>query len=287
MNQANRVIFGDVRLDGVSWAGDATWFRLSPPGVAFDVGRGDLRLVGVEHLFVTHGHLDHALGLPFLLSHRTRHRGRPTRVYCPAEARGRFERFIAAAEDLEGATYEYELRGLTPDERVEIGKHHLVEPFSSSHVVDSLGFHLYRRVRRLAPDYEGRAEAELAALRREGITIEVESDLLVVSYCGDSGPEIFEREPRLFESRILVVECTFLDPGHVERARRYGHMHLEDLVVRRHRFENELIVLHHLSRRHTLAELRSRVERDLPELAERIEIVGAGDRPDGKEAASE
>jgi hypothetical protein len=42
------------------------------------------------------------------------------------------------------------------------------------------------------------------------------------------------------------------------------------------RFANETIVLHHLSRRFSPAELRRAVERGLPSLASRIRIMGEG-----------
>ena len=31
---------GDLRIEGFSRAGDDNWFRIHPPGLAFDVGRG-------------------------------------------------------------------------------------------------------------------------------------------------------------------------------------------------------------------------------------------------------
>ena len=77
--------FGDLRIEGWSRAGDETWFRIHPPGLAFDVGRGALQLGGAQDVFLSHGHLDHALGLPYVLSQRSLHRLVHTRVFCPAE----------------------------------------------------------------------------------------------------------------------------------------------------------------------------------------------------------
>ena len=65
-----RLTFGNLALEGVSRGGDRTWFRVHPPGLAFDVGRGALGLAGARDVFITHGHLDHCLGLPFVLSYR-------------------------------------------------------------------------------------------------------------------------------------------------------------------------------------------------------------------------
>ncbi|HEX3555575.1 MAG TPA: MBL fold metallo-hydrolase, partial [Thermoanaerobaculia bacterium] len=97
--------FGDLRIEGWSRAGDDNWFRIHPPGLAFDVGRGALQLAGAPDVFLSHGHLDHALGLPYVLSQRSLHRLVHTRVFCPAEIAEALAAFLTAAERLEQAHY--------------------------------------------------------------------------------------------------------------------------------------------------------------------------------------
>jgi ribonuclease Z len=63
---------------------------------------------------------------------------------------------------------------------------------------------------------------------------------------------VFTEHPSLAEVEVLVVECTFLRPTDRERARRFGHMHLDDLVALAPRLANRHLVLTHLSRRHRL-----------------------------------
>ena len=45
--------FQNLRIEGSSRAGDASWFRVHPPGLAFDVGRGSLALAGADEIFLT------------------------------------------------------------------------------------------------------------------------------------------------------------------------------------------------------------------------------------------
>lgn len=268
--------FGDLRIEGWSRAGDDNWFRVHPPGLALDVGRGALQLAGAQDVFLSHGHLDHAMGLPFVLSQRSLHRLVGTRVFCPAEIAEPLGAYIAAAERLEGARYRYELVPLRPGDRVEVGRGLHMEAFATDHVVPTLGYHLWRGRRRLAEAYAGLPREELIALRERGVdTSEVLEDLWL-SYCADTGPGIFESEPRIFGSRVLMMECTFVGEEHRDKGERFKHLHLGDIARYAERFRNEALVLHHLSRRFRVEELRAEVDRRLPELAPRIHILVEG-----------
>ena len=271
-NLTTSLRFGDLSLEGSSRAGVATWFRVHPPGLAFDVGRGSPVLTGAKDVFLTHGHLDHALGLPMVLSFRSS-AGRSTRVFCPRDVVDGVRNFVDAASRLEERTYDWRLEGLAPGRRVEVGPDLTVEAFSSDHVVPSLGYHLLRRKRRLRPELVGLPGQELGRRRRDGEDIEVETEEILLSYSGDTGPSLFESEPRLFQARVLLLECTFLGPGRRESAGAFGHLHVDDVVAVAERFEGEALVLHHLSRRYDEGELLREVLERAPCLNDRLFVV--------------
>ena len=122
----------------------------------------------------------------------------------------------------------------------------------------------------------------MKALRLAGESVQREHEEIWLSYCGDTGVGVWERSPRVAESRVLFLECTFLGERQRGKGSLYGHLHFDDLVTRADRLgAHEAIVLHHLSRRHTIAELRTEVNARLPELAARIHLWGEERAADG------
>jgi ribonuclease Z len=288
---------GDLTIEGLSLAGDQTWFRVRPPGLAFDVGRGASQLAGARDIFLSHGHLDHALGLPYVLSQRSLHQHAATRVFCPAPIAKPLTMLIEAAAQLERVHYACEIVPLAVGDRVPVARDLTIEAFATDHVVPSLGYHLHRRKQRLAAAFAGLAGNELAALRQRGVQIAETVEEQWLTYCGDTGPAVFDLSPALFDSRILLLECTFLDAdlpgmsrqataatdlpggGARDKGELYKHLYFSDIERVAGRFRNQHIVLHHLSRRYRMADLRAALAARLPELAPRVHLMTEGTAP--------
>lgn len=62
------------------------------------------------------------------------------------------------------------------------------------------------------------------------------------------------------------MELTFLAPGHRrEKIHKYGHIHLDDLVERADKFQNEVIIGAHVSTRYHPDRAQKLVEKRVPE----------------------
>jgi ribonuclease BN (tRNA processing enzyme) len=64
-------------------------------------------------------------------------------------------------------------------------------------------------------------------------------------------------------AKVLLLECTFVEPDQLDRARAGNHMHARDLPAILPRLANERILLTHLTRRTALAEARTLLRREL------------------------
>lgn len=261
-----------IPFHGVSVAGRETWFHVPSLDLAFDVGRSPADVVPAPSLFLSHAHLDHAGGLAYWASQRRLLRLPEARVFTDASAVPAWRQILALHGGLEGVDYHVSVEPLAPGSSVELRRDLSVAAFRADHKVPALGFVASEVRRRLVPEWQGRPEAEVreAILRGEAITARSARPLLAFS--GDTGVGFFDSAPRAaLEAKVLLLECSFVDPEDVPRARHYGHLHVDDVAERAELFANEALVLTHLTLRSTPEELRAAIARRLPaSLAPRV-----------------
>ncbi|MGD9253394.1 MAG: hypothetical protein PVG92_05630 [Holophagae bacterium] len=165
---------------------------------------------------------------------------------------------LAAFARLEGGDrYRVEVDGVADGERRAVRKDMELEFFATDHWVPTLGTNVFWKRRRLRAEFSHLEGHEIADRRRRGekVTDEVKNHLL--AYCADSGPGVLDLGARVLQAEILLVECSFYRPADHERARRFGHMHLDDLLGRSTVFACRHLVLLHASRRHRLREVEA------------------------------
>lgn len=262
-------------LEGRSRAGHETWFRIRDLGIALDVGRGPDEVVSMDHVFVTHAHLDHIAGVPFYAAQRHLQRLEGGTVYVPAESHADMRLILDTYKKMTGTSgYEIELAPMAEGDEVRVGRHHVVRAHSATHRVAARAYEVIESRRHLLDEYAGRDGTELARLRSEGIEIDGEYNRSLLFYTGDTDRGILERNEPLFRSEVLLIECSFVMDGHQDRAAQYRHIHIDDIADFAGKFENELIVLTHFSRRYSREQLRDTVRRRVPHtLRDRIRLA--------------
>lgn len=269
-----RVRAGRYTIFGVSVGGVYTALSVPELDSIFDIGIAPRSFVGAKHLFVSHGHADHVGSFVSMLGVRGLSRVDAPRTFLPRELRADLEESIDALNRAQR-------RGLVvPFVPMDPGS---VEPlygdlharaFRTLHTIPSLGYELVRRVPKLRSEYVALPAAEIRLRRERGDDLFEEHERSEFAYATDTLIDVLDAEPRLYRTRTLVLECTFLDDRKGRReCREKGHIHVDEIAERAHLFENEALVLMHFSQLYQPGEVRRLLAARLPEtLLERVVV---------------
>lgn len=261
-------------IEGRSRAGHETFFRIRDLGIALDIGRGPDLVLAMQHIFVTHAHLDHAAGIPFYAGQRRLQQLDGGTIYVPAEAEEGVRELLAVQEKLTGADFAVDIKGVAVGQEHRFSRHHLVRGHAAPHRVAARAYELIEVRHHLREEFAGRTGDELARLRTSGVKLEEEYRRSILFYTGDTDRGLLESCDAVFKAEVLMMECSFIIDGHQDRAARYRHIHVDDIADFADRFENDLIVLTHFSRRYSHEEIRDGIRKRLPlSLRDRIRLA--------------
>lgn len=259
-----------LEIEGVSIAGHESFYKVPAFRCLLEFGRAPDDVLGYGTVCLTHGHLDHAAGLAHHASRRRLTGLPPARVFAPEEAAPDLEAWLAISERLENVGYGVHVTPAVPGRRVDLRNDLCVTFLPGRHRVPTVGY-LFSEVRKkLVDELVGRPEEEIVAQRIRGAEVTRREEIPLLAYPGDCSPEIFDAAPELFRARVLLVECSFLGEDDRDRARKYDHIHLDDIIERASLFENEAIVLTHFSLRYRPEEILEALETLPAGVADRV-----------------
>jgi ribonuclease Z len=133
--------------------------------------------------------------------------------------------------------------------------------------VPSLGFVLWERRKKLRPEFAALSGQQIRDLRLAGTDVTSEIRVPRLAYLGDSAPGGLDDCPAMYQAEVLILEMTFVSPRHrKERIHKFGHMHLDDIVERRDRFANEVVIASHFSSRYHARQIEGFVAKGLPDM---------------------
>jgi ribonuclease Z len=255
----------DLTLFGYSLAGISTSVVFPAADVCFDVAQGLSYQIPINTILITHGHLDHAGGIPYLLGQKSMRGAKAPVIYMPHALLAPMQKIMQLWGEIEDHTYNYTFQPIAPGEEAQLKGPFFFRPFPTFHRVPSQGYTIFQRKKRLKKEFLGLHHSELGVLRRKGKVLEEHYEEPQVSFTGDTRIEFMESE-QVRNSRVLVMEVTYWDERKsVANAREWGHIHMDELLPRLDELKCEKIVLIHTSVRYTTEYLKGILEKRLPE----------------------
>ncbi|HEY3806143.1 MAG TPA: MBL fold metallo-hydrolase [Kofleriaceae bacterium] len=260
------VTAGAYTFRGVSVGGVYTSIAVPELGILFDAGIPARSLAAIDTILLSHGHADHVGALPAILGIRAlQGKTKPPRVVMPAEIVGDVLAALEPLSRLQRFELAIEPIGVSPGDDVELRGDLRVRAIRTFHPVPSLAYLIVRRVAKLRPELRGLAGPEIAARRRAGEDVTEHEDRIELGYATDTLITALDHAPELYDARVLMMECTFLDDRKSLEAARAGcHVHLDEVIERADRFHNEAIVMMHVSQLYAPNEVAALLDRRVP-----------------------
>ena len=263
-----------LTIEGYSRAAVQTYWRIPELKIGFDLGAQPWDFMGTPTWLMTHTHLDHVAALPVYVARRRMMRMEPPTVYVPAESVEDVRRLLLIMQRLDRGRMICSLNGIRPGDEIELSREIVITAFATTHTIPSLGYVVWDRRFKLKEEYQNLTGEQIRDLRLGGTAVTREVRAPLLAYTGDTSPAGLDAYPPVYQAKILITEVSFIRPNHRrEKIHKFGHMHLDDVVERADRFENELIIFSHFSTRYHPHEIRRFIDGKLPaRLQERVKL---------------
>lgn len=283
MKQTQTLDLGQLTLRGTSIGGRHTVFLIKELRLAFDMGAIIDGIERVNTVLISHGHCDHIGALPpFTCIHKTKSLGTAlyvmpeiciqpflTLVSCQASLDEGSGKVVHPSADIDIHSAELLSRG----ECFTIGSNRCVASCPMVHRVPSYAYIVLEKRTKLKDQYIGQ---DIKQLRKMDPNLQVSETVStpIIAYTGDTTFEGLLNNPQLFETQVLIMECSFILAEDRDVAKHGQHVHLDDVVDNVHLFKNHILVLTHFSNRYDPCQIKDTLTRRLrPVLDVGIKLV--------------
>ncbi|MGZ3768974.1 MAG: MBL fold metallo-hydrolase [Bdellovibrio sp.] len=253
------------KFQGLSLSGIRTAIAMQELSLCFDVAQGYPFLIPLKHFFISHGHLDHAAGIPYIISQRAMNSLVPGKFYMPPSLVEPMDQIMKLWEKIENHQYQYEFVGVKGDDEISLNAQTFVKVFPTTHRVESNGYTLFEIHKKLKQEYQGFTKEQIVDLRRQGLEVNETHHIPAVTFTGDTQIEFLNSRDWIKKSKILILEATYLDERKtIEQARKWGHTHIDEIVPHLSEIESEKIVFIHASSRYSDKEAQKLLMKKIP-----------------------
>ncbi len=255
-----------LRFVGISVGGIQTCMHLPQYKLLFDIGTGYEHIIDVPRLLVTHGHLDHSSGIAYYISQRNLRRLPPADVYVPPPLLPPLKKILNLWSEIEGYDSQYNLHAVDYKRFYPIQGNNYFKAIPSVHRVPSNGYTIFEKNRKLKEEYQDLPGSKIAEMKLGGGDIFYENYNPVISFSGDTQIEFVLENECVRNSRVLFLECTYIDQVRsIEQTRHWGHLHLDEIVENVEAFRNvQKLYLIHFSPRYSPEKIQKNLKEKLP-----------------------
>ena len=265
---------GELEVIGYSMAGEETVVAMPQLDVCFDIGKAPDQVISVNNVLLTHGHMDHAAGIAYYLSHRNFCGLSPGTILAPENLLGPIEDIIEAWGRLDGNKIPANLVGVKPGDEYKIKPNLFTRVFPTKHSKGSVGYSVIEKRKKIRPEYAKLTGPQIVELKRQRIQIDYPVEMPIVTYLGDTQYVDFSQLKYIAECGILIAECTFYDEEHAERAEAGKHMHINEFAQLIEKMQNQYIIVTHTTQRTSMREIRETLKGALsPEKYDRLILL--------------
>jgi len=270
----SQIQIDDLEIIGYSVAGEETVIALPQLDVCFDVGKAPDQIISINHILLTHGHMDHAAGFAYYLSQRKFCGLSPGTILAPANLIKPMQEILNAWGRLDGNRIPAKLVPVKPGDEYQIKPNLFARAFPTKHSAGSVGFTVLEKRKKLKPEYVGLTGPQIVELKKQGVQIDNPLEMPIVTYLGDTQYVDFSQLDYVVKSKILIAECTFYEDEHTSRANAGRHMHVDEFASLVEHLENEHIIIAHTTQRTAMHEVRKMLKKTLPtEIHDKIIIL--------------
>ena len=251
-----RIKIDDLEIIGYSVAGEETVVAIPQLDVCFDIGKAPDQVISVNNILLTHGHMDHAAGIAYYLSHRNFCGQSPGTILAPENLIEPIRDIISAWSRLDGNKIPANLVGVKPADEYQIKPNLFARVFPTKHSKGSVGYSVIERRKKIKPEYARLTGPQIVELKKQGVEIDCPLEIPIVTYLGDTQYVDFSQLNYVKTSRILITECTFYLDEHAERAEAGKHMHISEFAELIEKLQNRHIVITHTTQRTPMYQIR-------------------------------
>ena len=143
----------DLEVIGYSVAGEETVIAIPQLDVCFDIGKAPDQVISINHVLLTHGHMDHAAGFAYYLSQRNFCGISAGTIIAPKNLLKPIREIINSWSRLDGNKIPAKIVGVKPGDEYQIKPNLFARVFPTKHSNGSVGYSIIEKRKKLKKEY--------------------------------------------------------------------------------------------------------------------------------------